>query len=184
MSKIYLLTKECIQKEKYDYEPLRFYLSPKKAQRAFRKECRKEKEGKLRNEWVWQSGGDTNGKKICIKEVKVYADEPPETIYVNRKTTHVDGQKISLEIVSVKNGDNCGKRVMCGDWEKKWLEPACILVSSLLLPSLYISSIVYPMAAIYAISVWGAFMACLIGYVLYLIKSHRIGKKLNYSRAR
>ena len=118
MIKIYLLTKECIQKGKYDYEPLRFYLSPKKAQRTFRKECRKEKEGKLRNEWVWQSGGDTNGKKICIKEVKVYADEPPETIYVNRKTTHVDGKKISLEIVSVKNGDNCGKRVMCGDWEK------------------------------------------------------------------
>lgn len=184
MIKIYLLTKECTQKGQYDYEPLRFYFSPKKAQRAFRRQCRGIKEGEQKKDWVWQSGDDADGKKICIKEIKLSTDTIPEKIYVSRKTTYIDGQRVSLEIVSLKKEDVSSKETICGEFEKSWLEPACFLVTFLLLPSLYIASIVYPVAAVYMFAVWGAFMAYTIGYVFYLLQNHYVEKKVSYALCR
>lgn len=181
MIKIYLLTKECTQNGEYDYGALRFYLSPKKAQRAFRRQCRKIKEGELKKEWTWQSGDDTDGEKICLKEIRLHADTIPKKIYVKRRTTYVDGQRVSLEIVSLKKENASSKATICGEFEKSWLEPACILMTFLLLPLLYISSIVYPMAASYIFAVWGVFMVYMVGYVLHLIRNHYVGKEVSYA---
>lgn len=177
---IYLLTREQMRDGIIAYEPLRFYISRKKAGLAFRRQCRKSSGGRLEKEWVWQS----DQERICVKRSRLRTERIPKKVYVSRKITYVDGRKVMLDIVSLEREEGVWEETFCGEWEKTWLETACTYLPFFLVTLLLFFSILKAgqEAALVLLLLSSILPGYLIGYVLYLIHGHHAERKLNYRR--
>lgn len=184
MTTVYLLTKEQMREGEIIYDPLRFYVSKKKAGRVFRKQCRKYSDGTKIKEGVWQAGDIAYGERISIKEIRLRTDTIPKKIYVRQKKTYVEGHQVVLDIVSLKQEEGLWIEVYCGEWEKEWLEKTCILLSLLQVSLFLIIEIfeISPKIATFSLPLFGILPVYLVGYVLYLIHGQHIEQKMNYGK--
>lgn len=112
MLTLYFTTRETFKDGEYTYTPLFVYEEKKKAEKAFKKLCKKSPGGVLSGKNIWKTGNEDQWEMVCLRSVKLQTDTLPETVYISRENTMIEGHPVTLDMVHLEEGRGIPKAVI------------------------------------------------------------------------